>query len=236
MNIHWKPVGDTRWDAMLDGVYVGKLERGGPNKWVVYTEHDRIIGSAPTQGFAMTMLNHHLGGKKMDTTPKHERPGFPPPETVGAAAEPAPIKWPDVVKPAGDTTITTEALDKLMKASKWKDFQPIYTDSSYVGLNRTEWNKVLAETNTRTLKYVPTVHDCDDFAFLARGVVPAVADVNGIAVVLDFSGKHAYNLVLVCEADGTRSVEAVEPQQDRFVRFSDVGREPYSAVNGMALW
>lgn len=157
-------------------------------------------------------------------------------EAEAAPKNVQPIQWPPVVTPNDEKTIGVADLQALIKSSKWAKFTPVFTDSKYVGLTRAEWNAVLEETNTRALKYTPTVEDCDDFAFLARGVVPAVARVNGIAVCLDFEGRHAYNLVVVIEADGSFGLEAIEPQQDAFVPFASVGADPYRAATGMLLF
>ena len=43
-----------------------------------------------------------------------------------------------------------------------------------------------------------------------------VFDVNGVGFVVDYSGKHAYNAILVSESGGHLEVVGVEPQNDRW--------------------
>ena len=199
-------------------------------------EHERKAQAAEAAPKPET-VSVTLGGYHDPNLPLGEKPSIVEPvmAAVRAAAR-TPIQWPKPVTPADAKTISTADLAKVIKASKFNRFQHIYTDSKYVGLTRDEWNAVLEEAHTKAVKYVATVEDCDDHGALARGVVPAISHANGISWVLDFSGKHSYNLVLVVEADGSFGVEAVEPQLDKLVPFTRVGSDPYAAREGIAIW
>ena len=151
---------------------------------------------------------------------------------------PTKISWPPPVRPAAVNTIKVDDLEKLISKSAFAHLAPIFTDSHYTGLTRDEWNTLLRRTNTDTLKYLPTVHDCDDFGALMRGLIPALSDTNEISWVLDYSGGHSYNIVLVVEDDGSFGLAAVEPQQDEFVPMAkfNSGKPPYEAKRGTQIW
>lgn len=145
------------------------------------------------------------------------------------------IEWPPPIKFQDAPSVTSEGLKKLHAKSQVGHLELVMTDSEYTALTVAQWNKVLTACNEETLPYVKTIHDCDDFAFLMRGLVPAVARVNGVGAVLDFKGKHAYNVVLVVDGT-THSIEIVEPQLDAFVPKTDIGKAPYSGSAGIAIW
>lgn len=131
-------------------------------------------------------------------------------------ANPTPIVWPKPDIPAKRKTVKHDEITSAVAKSPFRKMNLILTDDEYQACTRVEWQAIFAETNTKAIQYVPEVEDCDDRAALARGLVPAIANVNGIAWVLDPSSKHSYNVVLVLKDDGDIEVVAVEPQLDEF--------------------
>ena len=144
-----------------------------------------------------------------------------------------PITWPKPNIPVKRKTFAQPEVLTALQKSELRKLNPIFTDSQYVACTRAEWQAVLTEANTKALEYVPEVHDCDDFGALARGLVPAISDVNGIAWVLDPSSQHSYNAVLVLEDDGSVTVAVVEPQLDEFVQG---GSGHYKGADGWIVW
>ena len=68
-------------------------------------------------------------------------------------------------------------------------------------------------------KYVPEFFDCDSYAAALMGMVAFNFEVNGIARVLDTSGEHSYNAVLICTPSGEKCIWGrVEPQADAFLK------------------
>lgn len=146
------------------------------------------------------------------------------------------LRWPSpVVQPAPDASVTVhvESLKKIVMASPFKALQHVYADTVYVGLTRAGWAALFERINTKALKYVPELHDCDDFAKLAAGLVSAIERVNGCGWVLDYSARHSYNVVLVVEDDGTCSLQAMEPQTDM---LAEEGKGHYVGSEGIVIW
>ena len=143
-----------------------------------------------------------------------------------------PIIWPRPVQPPVREAVPAAAVAKALMNSALSHLKPIFTDDHYVALTRAEWSAAFAEGNEKALKYIPTVHDCDDFGALARGLIPALSSVNGIAWVLDPSSQHSYNAVLV--KDGTEiEIAVVEPQLGK---FEDAGKGHYLGKQGWIIF
>ena len=90
--------------------------------------------------------------------------------------------------------------------------QPWMLDTHYWALPIATWDDVLRHMGVGEFTYRSEQSDCDDFAMCLRGRVPLELGINGVGVVLDFSGGHAYSAMLV--ADGADSLRArlLEPQ------------------------
>ena len=65
---------------------------------------------------------------------------------------------------------------------------------------------------TDNKKYVSEKYDCDNFAFSFKAMVDRRFGLNNVGLVIDLSGKHAYNIIVF--KDG--SVKLFEPQSDRW--------------------
>lgn len=70
---------------------------------------------------------------------------------------------------------------------------------------------------TEFLPYRPARFDCENFAQMFQVLSAFAFGVNSVAVVIDWSGGHAYNLVYL--ADG--SLRLYEPQTDEVVELGD---------------
>lgn len=82
---------------------------------------------------------------------------------------------------------------------------------------------------TEWLPYRPERFDCENFAGAFRVLAAFIAGTNTIGIVYDWSGDHAYNVII--NADG----EAVfyEPQDDEIV---DIGQGNYELENGLIVF
>ena len=135
-----------------------------------------------------------------------------------------------------------------MLASIWadKDKNPAHKlklrmlDSEYLALSESDWAKLALETRTAQHDWKPETRDCDDFAFAFRGLAPLNYAINGVGMVIDISGKHAYNVVVVYveNDDGTAEfdIKVIEPQDDMFVLHKDLGKPPYTMESGEATF
>jgi hypothetical protein len=66
---------------------------------------------------------------------------------------------------------------------------------------------------TGVLPYRPERFDCEDYAALYKVLHAFVLGVNAIGIVVDWTGGHSYNIVIL--SDGT--VKLIEPQNGKVV-------------------
>ena len=109
-------------------------------------------------------------------------------------------------------------------------FKLLLDDSKYYALHSLVWKNVMDSTDTKSYKYIPEFRDCDDFAFLFKGLL-AKAAMNGCGLVINYGGKHAYNVGLVY-GDSGLGFHFIEPQQDNWII---TGSKPCYSVSGPGL-
>lgn len=120
----------------------------------------------------------------------------------------------DVLKNA--VVFTDEQIREAWTKSKLAHLQLISTNKKYRALPTKQWDAIL-ELHLSVRKYVPEYFDCDSFAAALMGMIAFDFTINGIARVLDTSGQHSYNAVLVCDDGLTCSWKSVEPQLDKWI-------------------
>lgn len=89
-------------------------------------------------------------------------------------------------------------------------------DSQYIALPRDTWRMFLDYSGVDRIHYKSETLDCDDFAVILAGECKRKLQVNGIGIVADFSGGHAYNCLLEYE-NGNLNLIKIEPQSDQLV-------------------
>jgi len=85
-------------------------------------------------------------------------------------------------------------------------------DSKFWTCNEADWKKIIDFDWTDEKRFVADQYDCDNFAFNFKARVARKFGVNSVGLVVDYSGKHAYNLIVF--SDGTWKI--FEPQSDRW--------------------
>lgn len=108
----------------------------------------------------------------------------------------------------------------------------VVLDGEYKVVPEAEMMDVVRATRTSVEKYVAEFHDCDQFARELWSRAPNQSGLNSVALVLDFSGQHAYNAIVV-DADGKLVVKFVEPQKD--AEFTLHSQPCYILSNGLVL-
>lgn len=134
-------------------------------------------------------------------------------------------------------TISASDLSDAVKASPASALQLHLSDSQYTVVDQTTWAQVMQVFAKVYLPYTPEKRDCDDYAFAFRGNVPMAFELNSVGIVIDYTGQHAYNIVVTKEDDGLH-VKLVEPQSDSFVLSnSESGADsaPYALQYG-TIW
>ena len=116
----------------------------------------------------------------------------------------------------------------------------ILDDQEYHALPQKTWEEIMKQSDTRSYKYIPEFRDCDDFAFLFKGELTRVA-LNGCGLVINFGGKHAYNVALVYDPDmvlkdtpdsDPLSFKFIEPQDDQWIILDS---RPCYSTNGPGI-
>ena len=93
----------------------------------------------------------------------------------------------------------------------------LHLDNKYWACSKKEFEDWIAWDWTNGKKYIAEQYDCDNFAFSFKARCDRKIGVNTVALVIDYSGGHAYNLVIFTDAPA----ELYEPQSDRFVPLGD---------------
>ena len=101
-------------------------------------------------------------------------------------------------------------------------------DTKFWTCNEEDWKKIIDFDWTNEKKYISEQYDCDNFAFNFKARVARKFGVNSVGLVIDYSGGHAYNLIVF--SDGTWKI--FEPQSDR---WPTIGTGMYHFENGYIL-
>ena len=93
----------------------------------------------------------------------------------------------------------------------------LHLDSKYWVCSKQEFEDWIEWDWTNGKKYIAEQYDCDNFAFSFKARCDRKIGINTVALVIDYSGGHAYNLVCFTDAPA----ELYEPQSDRWVSKGD---------------
>ena len=114
-----------------------------------------------------------------------------------------------------------------------------FYDPTFIAIPQDLWQDYLDWSMVKNLSYITHRWDCDGFAMGLCAEVGRRLRINAAGLVIDVSGKHAYNALLVRVPDtDTIKVVCVEPQQGRFVKIGEQHSESecYLATEGLVLW
>lgn len=139
----------------------------------------------------------------------------------------------DVRKSVRKTKRTVNYADIVQAhdASGLSTLQLVPLDTSYVALPIETWELFLQYSGVDRIQYKSDTMDCDDFAQILCGECKRKLRVNGIGLVVDFSGGHAYNALLAYQGSEL-SLVTIEPQNDKII-INQSGM--YAAEHGFLL-
>lgn len=107
----------------------------------------------------------------------------------------------------------------------------VYADGTYIAPVPEDVDMVeMLSSATAWLPYRPERFDCENFAGAFRTLSAFVSGVNTVGVVYDWSGGHAYNVIV----DSEGNVTFYEPQDDREVSLGE--SDAYSLENGLIVF
>ena len=118
---------------------------------------------------------------------------------------------------------------QLMRAGFTGDkIRRLHLDSKYWVCSKKEFEDWISWDWTNKKQYVSEEYDCDNFAFSFKARCDRKIGINAVGLVIDYSGGHAYNLVIFSDA----APELFEPQGDRWV---EGGKGMYKMVDGYII-
>ena len=97
-------------------------------------------------------------------------------------------------------------------------------DSEYRVVVEDVMLEVVKACHVSAVPYVADYLDCDKHSRLLWALMPNDFRLNCVGLVLDYSGRHSYNVVVVDDGAGGLSVRWVEPQSGEEVKLHS---EPY---------
>jgi hypothetical protein len=100
-------------------------------------------------------------------------------------------------------------------------------DGNYYTVDMETFKKIVEWDWTDTRKYVLDRFDCDKFAIYFKARMAIDFGVNAVGVVLDYSAGHAYNLVILRDAQGVKWL-LYEPQNDSIFTYEQRDKNLYA--------
>ena len=85
-------------------------------------------------------------------------------------------------------------------------------DAKFWMVNKEQMRKIVKEDMTDKREYQKSLFDCDNVFSHVVNHLADTYDVNQAGIILDYSGAHAYNVIVY----PNKSIELFEPQTDRF--------------------
>ena len=142
------------------------------------------------------------------------------------------FKLPDIEYEEHDSSFVwgavNKSIDELKASGKTCTMEIKPLDSKFWTCTKEDWRKIISWDWTNEKKYVAEQYDCDNFAFNFKARVARKFGVNSIGLVVDYSGGHAYNLMVF--SDGTWAI--FEPQSDN---WPTIGSGMYKFETGYIL-
>ena len=91
-------------------------------------------------------------------------------------------------------------------------------DANYFVASEADTMQAVKDSHTDAMRYVSDIADCDKHSRLLYAMLPYKFGLNSVCMVIDWSGKHSYNAIVVDNA-GTLEVRWVEPQSDSEIKL-----------------
>jgi len=104
-------------------------------------------------------------------------------------------------------------------------------DGEYFSCSLSDFRRIVDWDWTDTKRYVRDTFDCDKFSMYFKSRLALDFGVNAVAVVLDYSSGHSYNVIF--PVDDTPKI--FEPQTDEVIEIKDRDRRLYSMANYTVL-
>jgi hypothetical protein len=107
-------------------------------------------------------------------------------------------------------------------------------DGTYYAADLDTIKKIIEWDWTDTRKYITDTFDCDKFATYFKSRMAIDFRINAIGIILDYSAGHAYNLIIVKDAQGVRWY-LYEPQNDKMFTYDQRDKQFYTMQSYVLL-
>jgi len=102
-------------------------------------------------------------------------------------------------------------------------------DSRYWVCTKKDFQDWIEWDWTNGKKYIAEEYDCDNFAFSFKARCDRKIGINAVGLVIDYSGGHAYNLVVFSDV----APELFEPQNDSWKKKGQ--SKMFTLTNGYVI-
>ena len=124
--------------------------------------------------------------------------------------------------------IDNTKLNNLVQ-NETKNLSVFALDAKYAVIPRGMWEKVIKHVGRPVQPYKGDVRDCDDYAKWFSAICSIRFGVNSAGIVLDISGRHAYNCLVTPD-----NVLFYEPQSCRIVQLGS--KKMYTGTKGQIIF
>jgi len=104
-------------------------------------------------------------------------------------------------------------------------------DAKFWMVDKDQMRKIVEEDMTDKRKYRKSLFDCDNFSLMFVNHLADTYKVNQVGIVLDYSGAHAYNVIVYPD----KSIELFEPQLDQFFDVDKRDKNKYPLEKGTII-
>jgi hypothetical protein len=117
------------------------------------------------------------------------------------------------------TQLTEDELQSVIKDIQSKRGMEgwLRLDGEYYTTDMDSLKRIIDWDWTDTRKYITDTFDCDKFAFYFKSRMAIDFGINAVGVILDYSARHAYNLLIV--KDSSVKWYLYEPQNDNIFTY-----------------
>ena len=124
-----------------------------------------------------------------------------------------------------------KAIRRLLN-KEYGNMGDVLLDDQYFCITQSEWDQVIKAIGPEKDPYTPNRFDCDSFSRVFWGKVNETFEINGLFVVVDYSGRHSYNALLIHDGAGGLTIRLYEPQNGTYPKR---GVKPYEAKSGFFM-
>lgn len=112
---------------------------------------------------------------------------------------------------------------EVFAKSSMKQMQLLCLDQTYYAVTKSQWDQVINAIGSNHLAYETDRFDCDKFATYFAAMCALDYGINSAGMVLDYTGSHAYNAILVAPdtTGDDPTFMVLEPQTDQYVLNPD---------------